>query len=408
MIKQILEQHAAEAAVLWIPRDVAARAPNYTLADLEEVDERLEAHLDGLRLGGDDAWAIAKKALASPLPGRVFVAGVLAAEQVSAERLAVVLDAATEPPLARALASALGWVPIDRCGPLLTALLAPDRPAAHRRVGIAAHAAHRVDPGAALGNALFDDDEPRIKARALRAAGELGRADLLPQITAALGSTDAEWRFHAAWSAALLGVDAAAPVLWAFAEAGGSHAEVACAAALRRMDPKAALRSLKSLALSPDHERAAIAGAAALGDSWAIPFLIERMGKAETARFAGEAFTAITGARIERSLAGGPPEGHVIDAARDLDPKVNPDASLPWPDPRAVSEWWTREAARFPTGARHLCGAQINDEHLARVLAEGDQRRRAVAAIEIASRAPGKPLFEVRAPAARQRRAITR
>ena len=48
--QDVVAQHAEEAAFLWIMRNEAVRAPHYTLKDLAKLDERVEAHLDGLRV----------------------------------------------------------------------------------------------------------------------------------------------------------------------------------------------------------------------------------------------------------------------------------------------------------------------------------------------------------------------
>jgi len=53
VIESIVEQHAEEATFLWILRDAAAQAPHYSLKDLADIDERVEAHIDGLRVAGD-------------------------------------------------------------------------------------------------------------------------------------------------------------------------------------------------------------------------------------------------------------------------------------------------------------------------------------------------------------------
>ena len=49
-ISSVLEQHAEEAAFLWILRDGAVHAPHYSLQDLARLDQRLEGHVDGLRI----------------------------------------------------------------------------------------------------------------------------------------------------------------------------------------------------------------------------------------------------------------------------------------------------------------------------------------------------------------------
>jgi hypothetical protein len=56
--------------------------------------------------------------------------------------------------------------------------------------------------------------------------------------------------------------------------------------------------------------------------------------------------------------------------------------------------------------SRYLLGRPITIESLRQALKIGYQRQRAAAAIELALLNPGKPLFEVRAPAHRQQRLL--
>ena len=48
VIESIVEQHAEEAAFLWLLRDAAVQAPHYSLNDQAGLDERVES---GGRLG---------------------------------------------------------------------------------------------------------------------------------------------------------------------------------------------------------------------------------------------------------------------------------------------------------------------------------------------------------------------
>src|SRR5580704_14912606 len=73
----VVEQHAEEAAFLWTMRDRAVLAPNYALKDLERLDERVEAHLNGLRIAGQVGLEVCRRALESTAPGEVFAASVL-------------------------------------------------------------------------------------------------------------------------------------------------------------------------------------------------------------------------------------------------------------------------------------------------------------------------------------------
>jgi uncharacterized protein (TIGR02270 family) len=86
----------------------------------------------------------------------------------------------------------------------------------------------------------------------------------------------------------------------------------------------------------------------------------------------------------------------------DENVEMDPDDNLAWPDAAAVQKWWNQHQAEFPKGVRHLCGKPMTPESLQHVLRFGYQRQRAAAAIELAIRNPGQPLFEVRARGDRQ------
>ena len=50
VIPDIVSQHVEEAAFLWLLRSNAIRQPHYALKDIAKLDDRVEAHLDGLRV----------------------------------------------------------------------------------------------------------------------------------------------------------------------------------------------------------------------------------------------------------------------------------------------------------------------------------------------------------------------
>jgi hypothetical protein len=79
IIPNIVQQHVEEAAFLWSQRSRAVHAPHYNLKDLIRLDERVETHLDGLRVAEDAGWELCK-ATAGEGPGSVFTAAVVALE----------------------------------------------------------------------------------------------------------------------------------------------------------------------------------------------------------------------------------------------------------------------------------------------------------------------------------------
>ena len=410
VIESIVEQHAEEAAFLWILRDAAVQAPHYSLNDLADIDERVEANIDGLRVAGEAGWSFCADALAQEEPGEVFAAAVLAFESGQDQRIKMVLEAAaTEPELSRGLISALGWLRFDQVKEHVDQLLRSLTPEL-RRIGVAAFAVHRQDPGLTLVDAL-NDENTFLKARAIRAAGELGRIDLLSMLKNQLAAEDKDCQFRAGWSAVLLGDRGEAlEFLKNFAISESPFRESALNLTLRVMDNISTQNWLKEMSQQPDWLRYTIIGAGVAGDPVRIPWLIEHMEVPELARVAGEAFAMITGVDIAyedledewpESFEAGPTEN-----PEDEDVEMDTDEDLPWPEPKLIAEWWAKNKAAFRNGTQYLLGQPISPEHLHKILRTGFQRQRAAAALELAILQPGQPLFEVRAPGSRQKQIL--
>ena len=225
IVGNVIAIHVEEAAFLWLIRDEAVRAPHYLLWELAKLDDRVEAHIDGLRIAAKPGWEIVKTALDEiGEPGEVFAAGVLAFENGEPEKIQQVIEVGTATPEAsRGLISALGWLPYEQASKHIQALLTGESLIA-KRVGLAAAAIHRRNPGPALPLAYRSDD-PLLKARAFRAAGELGLVSTQVVLNANITAKDPAVRFWAAWSSTLLtGHKDAVAFLQSVAEAGGPFA----------------------------------------------------------------------------------------------------------------------------------------------------------------------------------------
>jgi uncharacterized protein (TIGR02270 family) len=409
VIESVVLQHVEETAFLWVSRDRAVHAPDFSLEDLAKLDNRVDAHIDGLRIAGEPGWEICNEALSTSESGEVFTAAVLAFESGDKVRIQSVLDVADEKPeTCTGLVSAIGWLSWPQAEVHVGKLLTHESPLL-RCVGLAACAAHRQDPGRALIDTLRDA-HPIVRARALQSVGELGRKDLLPFIQESLSAEDDFCRYSAAWSAALLGDVSSAAVLKAFIGSDFPWPEDALKVAMRRMLSASALEWQAELAKEPGTMRLAIIGAGAIGDPVLIPWLIEQMTVPELARVAGEAFTMITGADIAfADMEGKRPEGFEsgpTENPEDEDVEMDSDEDLPWPEPELITGWWEKNKAGFKTGTRHLLGLPITEENLQQVLRTGRQRQRYAAALELAMMKPGQPLFEVRAPGFRQQKML--
>jgi uncharacterized protein (TIGR02270 family) len=404
-IPTVVAQHAEEAAFLWELRDRAVVAPHYTYEQLCHLDDRVEAHIDGLRVGGEAGWGVCAEQLEWADAGEVFAAAVVALENGEPRRWRKVLEVATSSRDAgRGLVAALEWLPHDRVAERITALVTSSVPG-YRCVGIAAAAAHRLGVDRAVEDAL-DASDGALRARALRAAGELGLRGLLPSVAAGLTDSSAECRYSAAWSVALLGgIEAIAP-LQEFATAESPYQEEAAATALRCMNLPAATVWQREITQTPHLQRLGVLAAGVVGDAVAVPWLIEQMSRPDLARVAGEAFSMITGVDLGlQDLEGQRPDGFAsgpTEDPKDDDVAMDPDENLRWPDAARVDKWWHAHGTDFRVGRRYLLGKPIRKDSLEEALRSGFQRQRAAAAVELALLRPGQPLFEVRAPGHRQ------
>jgi uncharacterized protein (TIGR02270 family) len=405
VVLSILSQHLAESSFLWILRSRAAGQASYSLLDLAKLDWRIVAHLDGVRIAQDEGWRPCAEALEQwKEPGEAFAAALLAFESNDSAKIQFVLSIGTaDDALIDGLVSALGWLPYRQAEPHIRQLLASADPIL-RRIGIAACAIHRQDPGAPLLNAILHPD-PTLRARALKAVGELGLKSFLRE------AQDGKCRFSAAWSAALLAGDSnAISMLTSIAESEQPYKEKALQLAIRRMDISSANLWQNKLRQAPKLIRIAITAVGATGDPVHIPWLIEQMDVLELTRLAGEAFTMITGVDLAlQDLERKPPEGFEsgpTENPEDENVEMDPDEHLPWPDPALITKWWNQHQGEFQKGTRYLIGKPITIDWMQQVLRIGKQRQRAAAALELAIRQPGTPLFNVKAPGFRQQQLL--
>jgi uncharacterized protein (TIGR02270 family) len=314
------------------------------------------------------------------------------------------------PQIQPGLVAALAWVEPEKLQGVVAALLASSS-VARRTIGIAVCALHRVDPGRERESAL-EDSSVALRARALRAVGELGRQNLTSACLESLKAEDAaEIRFWAAWSAVLLGNrQVALDVLKAIASEPNPFRQRALQLGLQAMKENAAEDFLRRLGKSRDTLRLVIQGSGISGDPARVPWLIQCMAEPKAARLAGEAFCLMTGldlAYLDLDLK--PPtkiEAGPNDDPNDPNVEMEPDDGLPWPDQKLIQAWWNANSHRFQPGVRYFMGEPLNRENCLRALKEGFQRQRIAAAIYLSLLTPGTPLFEWRAPAWRQQRLL--
>lgn len=410
IVPAVIQQHADDAAILASSRLALVEAPHPRLDQLDRFDRRLAAHLDGLRLSGEEGWAMCDAALEHPSPGAVFTTAVRALEardRTRLERIFALVEAVPE--TGAGLLAAFEWIDPPNLQGTVANLL-QHRDAFARAVGLAACAVHRVDPHVLSGPYLRDAD-PRVRARAWQALGELGLSDALSPCLAALGDADPECQFRAAWSAVLLGDrNRALDLLTHRGRALGVGRARAFRLALQAMTPDAAHTALQQLSGRAEDARWLLHGSGIAGDPAYVPWLVGQMADPPLARLAGEAFSMISGVQLGLAALTRPApdkfESGPTDDPDDPNIDMDPDDGLAWPDPERVHRWWKANASRFTSGQRYFMGAPVTREHCIAVLKDGYQRQRILAAHYLCLLDPGTPLFNTSAPAWRQRRLL--
>lgn len=403
IIADVIEQHWEEAGLLWAQRAAAGGKASFSLRDLSDLDERVEAHLDGLRVAGEEGWKLCLRSAVWEEPGEAFAAGALALAGPEDSRIQEISGPLkANPALIPGFVSALGWLDASAVQSRIQNLLASDSPI-ERLAGLGGAAVHRLRIEGPLAKALNDPEE-LIAARACRAVGELGLADLAGRLPPHLSAKAEACAFWAAWSLAVhSGHSAALRRLGEFLGTESPWQVRAAEVLFRRMEAAAAADLQRRIAAQPGQTRLAIRAAGIIGDPGMVPWLLEQMNNPKAMRLAADAFQTITGADfvMAQLRKNSPPRPPVAEDTGEDQP-LDPDEDLVWPEPAAVRNWWARHSDRFPRGTRCLLGKPLSPEWLREVLISGQQPQRAAAALELTLRQPGTPLFNIKAPGFRQ------
>ena len=389
--RDIYEQYVDVASFVWVLRSIAVNRPHYTLQDMQGLERRLEAQLDGIMTSVDEGWDACENALETGEPGEVFTAAVVAirSHDIHHIRLAVEKGLVNET-TSKGLISALGWLPDYLANPWIEKFL-NGKDLNHKFLGIAACSVRRQNPGDQL-TALFKRSDclqhEILHARALRLIGELRRQDLMPALAAGLNADNATLKFWSAWSSVLLGNKKAVEHLRPYVLAPGPYHHRAIQLAFRVLPVEQARGWISEMAKNNKRVRSVVLATGILGDPHAVNWLIAKMQESPLARIAGEAFSQITGTDLEPLQAVRlPPAGEVggpNDDANDSNVALDDDEYLPWPEPAKVAALWQRLGQNFIVGRRYFSGRPVSVEVLKEKLANGFQRQRHAAALELA------------------------
>ncbi len=389
--RDLYSRYADDASFLWVLRSIVVDQPHYYAADLAELEQRIQAQLDGLMTAPDIGWDACAEGLNQREPGEVFTAMVIAMRSRDTKKIQQSVQAGLSDALATpGLISALGWISVDLAAPWIDKFLT-SKDKRHKYLGIAACSVCRIDPADRLTNILEREDcraQLPLYARALRLVGELRRQDLIPALRLAHTSENPTIRFWALWSAILIGDHAAAAELYPYVAAPGKLQHHAIQLAFRVLPVEQAKNWITTLAKESTQERAIVEATGVLGDPYAVDWVLSKMTDPKLARLAGEAYSAITGADLEvHQLTREPPTDLTPipnDDPEDDDVSMDADENLPWPDADKATALWQRHGHHFLVGQRYFIGRPLAADYLTHKLHHGNQRQRHAAALELA------------------------
>jgi uncharacterized protein (TIGR02270 family) len=339
-IRDIAEEHFDELQFLWTQRRRALRSPAHTMREMAMLEERIEAHVQGLLVLGDHLPEFVDAGLRGDNEMPAFAAGYALLRLGSADAQQRVREAfvASEGKRLEGLREAISHGPAQYLIPLLQSLFASAPPPLAVAAGeaLAFHRSLQISPEQIL--PLLRDEAPAVRQSAWRIVAYCALPVAPAVYDAALGDEDpgvqdaaltaAAWNGHAGWLAHCRAL-AAQP----------TPDGVPPIAMLATILPPQEYKAVATLAAQPAFgpERHQIA--AAFGHPVMIDFLLAEMASADpaTAAGAGAAFGRMLGIAVEsgRRVPLPPPNGKTADEfeAEFVDEVQLPDVS------RARQHW---------------------------------------------------------------------
>jgi len=397
--KDIYEQHVTDVSFLWILRSIAVDQPHYNRQDIYELEQRIDAHLNGLMVAVEDSWEICLEALELEGPGEVFTSAVIAFKSHDTAKIQKVIEEGLKTQdTFRGLVSALGWLPEALAFPWIEKFLT-SKDLNHKYLAIGACSVRRMNPGEHLNRILTREDckeHKKLYARAIRLVGELKRQDLNSFLEEAANADNEEIKFWANWSSILLGIRVAVTNLEPYVFQSGPYQLEAINIVFRVLTVEQARNLISKLSEDKKQIRLVIQAVAVLGDPHAVNWLISTMNDPALARVCAQALCYITGIDLEQYQLVSEPSlkvaSHPSEETDDDDVSLDEDENLQWPDVNKISQVWNNLGTKFTIGHRYFMGQEITQNFLKDKILNANQRQRHAAAMELAILDPAMPL----------------
>jgi uncharacterized protein (TIGR02270 family) len=174
-LPDLLEEHVEEIEFLWSQRQIALSSPRYTLPQVTCLDERIEAHVQGVLAAGEPAIALLQRRLSEDSAAAVF-ASAYCLLQFGGDHAAPVLQLFHQSGGAclQGLTQALRIAPEGAWLSDIASQLSSNDPAVATAAAevLVFHRKHEPTPGRLL--LLVQEEDPDVRIAAWRVAGYLG------------------------------------------------------------------------------------------------------------------------------------------------------------------------------------------------------------------------------------------
>lgn len=351
---ELVVTHAEELAYLWQRRRASVRSSELTLADFAYLNERIEAHLQGMLVAGEALVPMFGDQLHSEDRDEVFAAAcaLLRSGGSAHARLVLEVFSAAVGPVIGGFADALAVAPCTHTEATLRAALARGSPAHASAAALALASHRRLDAGSPQFCRLLLQDDAAVATRAWRSLLQLQGSSgaRQPPFAEALRRPDAGLRSMVLDVAVWRG-EPWVPECVRRLAIMGDEVGLGWRAALCPEDEQDEV--LELIAAQPVALRAKLA--ARLGRPQALEAVLGWMADPDPAfaAAAGLAWERMTGLSVQGQRASLPP-------ASDADPLEQEFPTMVWlPDLPRARRQWSDQAERWRAGQRWCRGFDV-------------------------------------------------